>query len=61
MGRNLVLCFDGTNNEYAATNTNVVKLCPMLDRTKPDQLAHHQTGIGTLVPPGVWGRFKQFP
>jgi uncharacterized protein (DUF2235 family) len=25
-GRNLVVCCDGTNNEFGATNTNVVKL-----------------------------------
>ena len=28
MARSIVLCFDGTNNEYAAANTNVVKLYP---------------------------------
>ena len=52
VARNLVLCFDGANSEFAATNTNVVKLYAMLDRTKPDQLAYYPTGIGTLAPPG---------
>ncbi len=56
-GRNIVLCFDGTNNEYAAVNTNVVKLYAMLDRG-PDQLAYYQPGIGTMDPPGVWGKLK---
>jgi len=37
MGRNIVLCFDGTNNEYASTNTNVVKPMGMLDRSANDQ------------------------
>ena len=60
MARNLVLCFDGTNNEYDATNTNVVKLYAMLDRTKPDQLTYYQTGIGTFAPTGVWGKLKRF-
>jgi uncharacterized protein (DUF2235 family) len=54
MGRNIVLCFDGTNNQYAATNTNVVKIYGMLDRTGNDQLAYYQPGIGTFAPPGVW-------
>lgn len=54
MGRNIVLCFDGTNNQYAATNTNVVKIYGMLDRTGNDQLSYYQPGIGTFVPPGVW-------
>ena len=60
MGRNLVLCFDGTNNEYAAINTNVVKIYAMLDRARDDQLAYYQPGIGTFAPPGVWGRVKQW-
>lgn len=60
MSRNLVLCFDGTNNEYAATNTNVVKLYGMLDRNGADQLAYYQPGIGTMPPPGMWGRFKKW-
>ncbi len=58
MGRNLVLCFDGTNNEYRAVNTNVVKIYGMLDRTGSDQLAYYQPGIGTLSPPAVWGKTK---
>ena len=42
MGCNIVLCFDGTNNQYAATNTNVVKLYAMLDRNADDQLTYYQ-------------------
>ncbi len=60
MGRNLVLCFDGTNNQYAATNTNVVKLYAMLSRVGIDQIAYYQPGIGTFAPPGVWGKFKRW-
>src|SRR5881628_3481381 len=60
MGRNLVVCLDGTNNEYAATNTNVVKLYEMLDRLGPDQITYYQTGIGTLGPPGVWDKAKRW-
>ncbi len=56
MGRNLVLCLDGTNNKYDARNTNVVKIHTMLDRSRPDQVAYYQPGIGTFAPPGVWGR-----
>ena len=58
MARNIILCFDGTNNEYAATNTNVVKMYAMLDRTTADQLMYYQPGIGTFPPPGVWGKLK---
>jgi uncharacterized protein (DUF2235 family) len=60
MGRNIVLCLDGTSNQYAAVNTNVVKLYAMLDRARNDQLSYYQPGIGTFPPPGVWGRFKRW-
>jgi uncharacterized protein (DUF2235 family) len=60
MARNIVLCLDGTSNKYAAANTNVVKLYAMLDRTRKDQLTYYQPGIGTMPPPGVWGRVKSW-
>ena len=60
MPKKIVLCLDGTSNKYAAANTNVVKLYAMLDRTRPDQLSYYQPGIGTIPPPGVWGKFKQW-
>ncbi len=49
MGRNVVICFNGTNNKYNATNTNVVKLYAMLGRAGNDQIAYYKNGIGTLV------------
>src|ERR1017187_4746208 len=58
VGRNIVLCLDGTNNKYAAVNTNVVKLYAILDK-KSDQLSYYQPGIGTFAPPGMWGNFKK--
>ncbi|KAI8248150.1 hypothetical protein K4K53_001090 [Colletotrichum sp. SAR 10_77] len=47
--RNLILCFDGTGNDFSATekDTNVVKLLSMLDRNHEDQFHYYQTGIGT--------------
>jgi uncharacterized protein (DUF2235 family) len=60
MARNIVLCLDGTSNQYSATNTNVVKLYAMLDRARNDQLSYYQPGIGTFPPPGVWGRVKRW-
>jgi uncharacterized protein (DUF2235 family) len=60
MPRKLILCFDGTNHQYAATNTNVVKLYAMLDRSSEDQLAYYQPGIGTRLPENTWGRVKRW-
>jgi uncharacterized protein (DUF2235 family) len=54
MGRNIVLCLDGTSNQYSATNTNVVKLYAMLDRKRNDQIAYYQPGIGTFRLRACW-------
>jgi uncharacterized protein (DUF2235 family) len=59
MARNIVLCLDGTSNQFAAINTNVVKLYTMLDRTHDKQLLYYQPGIGTIVPAGIWGKIKR--
>ncbi|KAH8103592.1 hypothetical protein BXZ70DRAFT_889242 [Cristinia sonorae] len=48
--RTLVLCFDGTGDQFDSDNSNVVQLVSMLkkdDTTK--QLVYYQTGIGTYV------------
>ncbi|KAL5520131.1 hypothetical protein ACEPAG_1791 [Sanghuangporus baumii] len=53
--RVLVLCFDGTSNQYDAENTNVVKFFAMLRKDCDDeQLCYYQTGVGTYLPPGTW-------
>ena len=43
--RKLVLCFDGTGNEFSGSNadTNVVKLLKKLDRNCPDQYHYYQS------------------
>lgn len=52
--RMLVLCFDGTSNEFSKQNTNVVKLFKLLKKDKPgEQLCYYQPGIGTYFKPGV--------
>lgn len=59
MSRNLVLCFDGTDNKYGANNTNVVRLYSMIDRSRPNQTAYYQPGIGTMTPIGMYARVKR--
>ncbi|KAI9465062.1 hypothetical protein BJY52DRAFT_1209897 [Lactarius psammicola] len=59
--RTLVLCFDGTSNEFSERNTNVVKLYSILKKDNPkSQLCYYQehtssipAGIGTYFQPGV--------
>ncbi|KAI0317709.1 hypothetical protein OF83DRAFT_1119936 [Amylostereum chailletii] len=52
--RTIVLCFDGTSNQYNTYNTNVVKLYSCLKKDKTDeQICYYQSGVGTYFQPGV--------
>lgn len=53
MNKNIVICCDGTANEFAANNTNVVKLYSTLVHDQPDQRTYYHPGIGTMEPPGA--------
>ena len=44
--RNIVLCCDGTGNEYGTINSNVVKLYALLQKNTA-QLAFYDPGVGT--------------
>jgi len=60
MPNKLVLCLDGTSNQYCADNTNVIKFLALLDKRARDQMVYYQTGVGTMVPPGLSGRVKRW-
>ena len=58
MGRNVVVCCDGTANMYAQNNTNVVKLYSALIDDPARQIIFYHPGIGTWEAPGAltdWG------
>ncbi|RDB14707.1 hypothetical protein Hypma_016365 [Hypsizygus marmoreus] len=56
--RTLILCFDGTLEEYDGDNTNVVKFYSLLKKDDfSDQLCYYQPGIGTWFNPGVVSPF----
>jgi uncharacterized protein (DUF2235 family) len=50
-GRNLIVCCDGTNNQFGNENTNVIRLVQILDRDHAKQRLYYQPGIGTLPEP----------
>lgn len=61
MSKNLIVCLDGTGNEFGDQNSNVVKICQMLHRDPARQIVYYNPGIGThpeLYKATVWGRFK---
>src|SRR5260370_30221273 len=54
MSRNLVICCDGTSNQFGPENTNVVRLTQVLDRDSVRQRLYYDPGVGTLPEPGLW-------
>ncbi|MGE0723662.1 MAG: DUF2235 domain-containing protein [Alphaproteobacteria bacterium] len=52
MPKNIVVCCDGTANEFEANRTNVAKLCFALVKDRERQHVYYRPGIGTMAPPG---------
>jgi uncharacterized protein (DUF2235 family) len=51
--RNIVLCCDGTANEFAKHNTNVVKVYSALLHDPGRQQTYYHPGLGTMEPAGA--------
>lgn len=54
MSRNLVVCCDGTNNEFGPENTNVMRLVEVLVQDPDRQLVFYDPGVGTMPEPGLF-------
>ncbi len=52
MAKNIVVCCDGTGNEYGSNNTNIVDMYEPIVRDQ-DQIAYYDPGIGTF---SIFGR-----
>lgn len=57
--KNVVLCCDGTANEFAQDQTNVVKLFYALEQDSAHQVAYYHPGVGTMEPPGALTGFMR--
>ncbi|HJU39936.1 MAG TPA: DUF2235 domain-containing protein [Tahibacter sp.] len=58
MGKNLVVCCDGTNNEVQGNLSNVLKLYRLLVKDAR-QRVYYNPGIGTIAHRDAWTRLKQ--
>lgn len=62
MGKNIVVCCDGTGNEISENISNVLKLYRVLrktGKTEPHQVVFYDPGVGTLARPDPFTKFKQ--
>jgi hypothetical protein len=48
MSKKIVVCCDGTGNQYGERNSNVVKLYQVLIREAGKQVAYYHPGVGTM-------------
>jgi uncharacterized protein (DUF2235 family) len=48
VARNIVVCCDGTGNEFGDRNSNVVKLYQVLSRGADQHVAYYHPGVGTM-------------
>ncbi|KDQ32069.1 hypothetical protein PLEOSDRAFT_1111081 [Pleurotus ostreatus PC15] len=52
--RTLVLCFDGTGDQFDGDNSNIVQLFTLLKKDDRDvQMVYYQAGIGTYTSPNI--------
>ncbi len=58
MSKNIVLCCDGTSNQFSEDRTNVIKLYTVL-RQNDSQVAYYHPGIGTMEPAGALTSFSR--
>jgi uncharacterized protein (DUF2235 family) len=53
MPKNIVVCCDGTANQFALHRTNVVKLFYTLEHGSPAQVTYYHPGVGTMEAAGA--------
>ena len=57
--KNILLCFDGTGNQFGKVNTNVVKLFKAVQRNEK-QAVFYDPGVGTWIDPSLWTIVTKF-
>ena len=60
MGKNIVICCDGTGNEYGDNNSNVVKLYRTLIQDDERQRCYYHPGVGTEGSPDSYNKVSEF-
>lgn len=59
MPKNIVICCDGTGNQFGTVNSNVVKLYSVLVNDPARQTTYYHPGLGTMGAPGALTRLAQ--
>jgi uncharacterized protein (DUF2235 family) len=57
--KNIVICCDGTGNEFGDNNSNVVKLYGTLIIDGERQVGYYHPGVGTMGAPTAHNKFSK--
>lgn len=60
MAKNIIICCDGTGNQFGNSNSNVVKLYSVVEKIADEQIAYYDPGVGTNRTPGLGLSIKNF-
>ena len=60
MAKNIVICIDGTGNQFGTSNSNVVKLYSVLKCSSQNQIAFYHPGLGTMGSPNALSKISQW-
>lgn len=58
--KNIVVCCDGTGNEFGATNSNVVRLYSVLEDDPQTQVIYYHPGLGTIGAPNALTKLEKW-
>jgi uncharacterized protein (DUF2235 family) len=58
MSKNIILCCDGTNNQFSGDHTNVIRTYKVAERSAR-QVTFYDCGVGTLPEPWAQGRLAK--
>lgn len=53
MPKNIIICCDGTGNQFGHNNSNVVKLYSVIEKEPGKQIAYYDPGVGTNQSAGL--------
>ena len=59
MAKNIIICCDGTGNEYSDRNSNVVKLYSALLIDRSRQVGYYHPGVGTMGAPSAHNKITK--
>jgi uncharacterized protein (DUF2235 family) len=48
LAKNVLVCCDGTGNEFGVRNTNVVRLFQIIEKNTDAQVAYYDPGVGAF-------------